>query len=215
MWSMKNKPALLLVDNYDSFTYNLYDYLQQLGAACTVLRNDELSPQLLATLSFDGIVLSPGPKRPEQAGQLMKLLEQAIDKCPILGICLGMQAIGIHFGALLVHAQEPVHGKTSLINHTKTGLFEGLESPTQVMRYHSLLLKDLPSDLKAVAWTKEEELMAVEHTELPVWGVQFHPESILTTFGLDILENWLQTCVLNRSATKVPEPPVEKTITKV
>jgi len=189
---MKDKPHLLLLDNYDSFTYNLYDYLSQLGAICTVIRNDQISILELEKCHFDGIVLSPGPKRPKDAGLLMELIHHFYTKMPLLGICLGMQAIGEYFGAKLVHASIPIHGKTSLIEHVQKDLFHGIKHPTQVMRYHSLLLKNLPDCLEPTAWTKKKELMAIRHKNYPIWGMQFHPESILTLEGIAILENWLK-----------------------
>jgi len=192
---MKDNIKLLLLDNYDSFTYNLYDYLSQLGVSCIVYRNDQISISEIEEHDFDGIVLSPGPKRPETAGILMEVVEYFYQSKPILGICLGMQAIGEFFGAKLVHANLPVHGKTSWVNHSKKGLFDGIKCPTQVMRYHSLVLEEMPTCLESVAWTEEGELMALHHKSLPVWGVQFHPESILTTDGLIILDNWIKTCV--------------------
>lgn len=189
---MKDKPHLLLLDNYDSFTYNLYDYLNQLGATCTVIRNDKTSIVELEKCHFDGIVLSPGPKRPQDAGILMDLIHHFYDKMPILGICLGMQAIGEYFGAKLVHASIPIHGKTSMVEHTQQELFYGISQPTQVMRYHSLLLENLPNCLEPAAWTAKKNLMALKHKTYPIWGLQFHPESILTLEGLAILENWLE-----------------------
>jgi anthranilate synthase/aminodeoxychorismate synthase-like glutamine amidotransferase len=192
---MKDKPHLLLLDNYDSFTYNLYDYLNQLGATCTVVRNDKTSILELEKCHFDGIVLSPGPKRPKDAGILMELLDHFYAQMPILGICLGMQAIGEYFGAELVHASVPIHGKTSLVEHTEKGLFDGITQPTQVMRYHSLLLEKLPNCLEPTGWTATKELMAIQHKRYKIWGLQFHPESILTLEGLAILENWLKIAV--------------------
>ena len=191
---MKDNVHLLLLDNYDSFTYNLYDYFEQLGAHVTVMRNDQISIPVLKAQNFDGIVLSPGPGRPQNAGLLMEVIDCFCLNLPILGICLGMQALGEYFGAKLVHAFQPVHGKTSVIYHNKKGLFEHVKWPSKVMRYHSLLLKELPNCLIPLAWTEEEELMAIQHITLPLYGVQFHPESILTEDGLIILNNWLKTC---------------------
>ena len=148
----------------------------------------------MKSLNFDGIVLSPGPGRPQNAGFLMEIIDAFYLNMPLLGICLGMQAIGEYFGAKLVHASTPVHGKTSLINHDKTGIFDNVDSPTKVMRYHSLLLVDLPKCLIPIAFTNQKEIMAVQHSSLPVCGVQFHPESVLTADGLIILNNWLKTC---------------------
>lgn len=191
-WNMKDKVQLLLIDNYDSFTYNLYDYLCTLGAECKVVRNDEVLLSMIEDGHFDGLVLSPGPKRPCDAGLLMDIIAEYHDKLPILGICLGMQAIGEYFGAKLVHAKVPVHGKTSevfLVNDCI--LWNKIENPTTVMRYHSLILKDCPSCLVPIGWTAEKELMALQHQTLPIFGVQFHPESILTQKGHQMLNNWL------------------------
>lgn len=190
---MKDKPNLLLIDNYDSFTYNLYDYLSQLGANCEVYRNDAFSAATIPSFKqYDGIVLSPGPRRPADAGLLMAVVEQLHQQVPMLGICLGMQAIGEYFGAELIRAAVPMHGKVSEVNHLQKGLFDSIEQPTRVMRYHSLVLQNLPRELEKTAWTKEGEIMALQHQDYPLQGVQFHPESILTTKGLQLLQNWLQ-----------------------
>ncbi|MDC0230979.1 aminodeoxychorismate/anthranilate synthase component II [Aureispira] len=185
---------LLLLDNYDSFTYNLYDYFGQLGISCTVVRNDKITITEIKERKFDGIVLSPGPQRPHNSGVLMELVHVLHLNLPILGVCLGMHALGEYFGAKLVHAIVPMHGKTSLVFHNMQGLFDNINSPTEVMRYHSLVLNDLPSCLVPMAWTEEGELMAFQHKSLPLWAVQFHPESILTKDGLGILNNWVKTC---------------------
>ncbi|MEO6036779.1 MAG: aminodeoxychorismate/anthranilate synthase component II [Saprospiraceae bacterium] len=183
---------ILLLDNYDSFTYNLYDYLLQAGAQCQVLRNDALSLSEFGQLDFDALVLSPGPERPAQAGLMMPLLEQWFDKKPILGICLGHQALGELFGARLSAARQPMHGKTSSITHQGHPLFAGIPSPVEVMRYHSLLLESLEgTPLQSIAQTEEGEIMALAHPALPLLGVQFHPESILTEWGLQLLKNWV------------------------
>lgn len=182
---------ILLLDNYDSFTYNLYDYLCQCGASCTVVRNDQMTIEELTKCHFDGIVLSPGPKRPKDAGILMQVIEQYYQQLPILGVCLGHQALGEFFGAKLVHAKAPRHGKTSLIEHQQSGIFDLLPNPMQVMRYHSLILEELPNCLKGIAYTTEQELMALQHQDYPLTGIQFHPESILTKEGLQLLNNWL------------------------
>ncbi len=187
---MKADLKILLLDNYDSFTYNLYDYLEQLGANCLVLRNDELKLSDLPELQVDGVVLSPGPKRPADAGLLMPVLDYFQDKLPVLGVCLGMQAIGEYFGAELVHARLPKHGKVSSVFHDKSILFDKVPSPTTVMRYHSLVLQNLPECLVATAWTQENELMALQHKKMPIFGWQFHPESILTVKGMQMLKNW-------------------------
>ncbi len=190
---MKDRPQLLLIDNYDSFTYNLYDYLKQLGADCTVLRNDEFSTSEIASFEqYDGVVLSPGPKRPADAGLLMAVVAALHQKVPLLGICLGMQAIGVYFGAVLTRAVLPMHGKVSEVNHLEKGLFELIQQPTKVMRYHSLILEQLPTALEATAWTTTGEIMALQHRRYPLTGLQFHPESILTKEGLIMLQNWLR-----------------------
>jgi len=184
---------ILLLDNYDSFTYNLWDYLERLEVSCTVIRNDEEHWTTIIEQDWDGIVLSPGPQRPSDAGILMKTIAHYYDKLPILGICLGHQALGEFFGAKLVHNKVPVHGKTSSIHHQTINLFDTINSPTTVMRYHSLQLVDLPNTLRATAWTDNDEIMAMQHQHFPLYGVQFHPESILTVDGLKLLSNWLKT----------------------
>lgn len=187
---------VLLLDNYDSFTYNLYDYLQQAGAHCRVLRNDALPPEDFETLDFDAIVLSPGPKRPADAGCMPALIERWHERTPILGICLGHQGLGEFFGARLVHAGLPVHGKTALIRHAGAHLlFEGIPVEFNAMRYHSLILESLEgTPLLPLAHTASGEIMAFAHERLPLAGVQFHPESVLTEYGLDLLKNWLNWC---------------------
>lgn len=180
---------IALIDNYDSFTYNLFDYLCRSGAVCDVYRNDAVSIQNLK--NYDAFVLSPGPKRPEDAGLLMDIVDAFCEQKPMLGVCLGHQAIGMYFGADLQRAEIPVHGKSSMIHHGGTDIFLNLENPMQVMRYHSLLLNNLPYNLQPLAYTNEGALMAMRHSTLPLWGVQFHPESILTPLGLTLMNNWL------------------------
>ncbi len=183
---------ILLLDNYDSFTYNLYDYLLQAGADCRVLRNDALSPGEIERLGFEAIVFSPGPKRPADAGVMPALIERLHRKVPMLGVCLGHQAIGEFFGARLVQAALPMHGKTTEISHNGHPLFAGLPERFSVMRYHSLLLESLDhTPLECIARTDTGEIMALAHRELPLLGVQFHPESILTEHGLALLRNWV------------------------
>lgn len=184
---------VLLLDNYDSFTYNLYDYLLQTGVECVVYRNDALSLNDFTLLDIQAIVLSPGPKRPADAGLLMPLLEHYKTRVPILGICLGLQALGQSFGAPLVKARLPMHGKTSIIRHNHHPLFESIPEYFSVMRYHSLLLETLDhTPLQCIAHSAENEIMALEHPKLPLLGVQFHPESILTEHGLTLLNNWVK-----------------------
>ena len=189
-------PKILLIDNYDSFTYNLCDYLEQSGARCTVIRND--APELPAILQekWDGVVLSPGPKTPTEAGQLMQILSFFCGKIPILGVCLGHQAIGLHFGGILRKAPLPMHGKTSRITHNGDPLFAHIDSPTEVMRYHSLVITDIAhTPLQAIAQTCDNVaiMMALRHPTLPIYGVQYHPESVGTPHGLRLIANWLQT----------------------
>jgi anthranilate synthase/aminodeoxychorismate synthase-like glutamine amidotransferase len=185
-------PNILIIDNYDSFTYNLYDYLVQTGADCVVLRNNTFTIQYLQALNFQAIVLSPGPKKPEDAGLLMEVISHYYDVVPILGICLGHQALGVFFGANLVKAALPVHGKTSRITHNGHWLFDQVPTEFDVMRYHSLILKSLKSTpLECLAVTDEGEVMAIAHKTLPLVGLQFHPESILTEHGHLLLRNWV------------------------
>lgn len=190
---MKRTPQILLVDNYDSFTYNLYDFFCQLGTVCTVIRNDEYSLHAIQQMTFDGLVLSPGPKTPREAGLLMQLIEAFHRTSPILGICLGHQGIAEFFGAQLVKAALPMHGKTSTIQHTGHPLFQNIPTSFEVMRYHSLIIEGIENtNLNVIANTQTDEIMAIAHEKLPLVGVQFHPESILTEYGLQLLNNWLE-----------------------
>lgn len=190
---MQNNIDILLVDNYDSFTYNLYDYWLRLGVSCRVIRNDEISFTTFKSLDFKGLVLSPGPKQPQDAGLLMDLIDYFHDKKPILGICLGHQGIGEYFGATLLKGKIPVHGKTSIIQHQQHSIFKNLPTTFEVMRYHSLELQQFNhTDLEVIATTQDNTVMAIVHKNLPIYGVQFHPESILTQFGLEMMENWLK-----------------------
>jgi anthranilate synthase component II len=186
------RPNLLLIDNFDSFTYNLWDYFLRMGVSCEVVRADQSPLESLRNGSYDGIVLSPGPQRPKDAGDLMAVIEAFHDRLPMMGVCLGHQAIGEFFGAELVRAIRPVHGKTSRIWHDNDPVFSGLPESFSVMRYHSLVLNTLPETLERLAWTAEGEIMALRHRNLPLYGIQFHPESILTEFGLEILQNWVR-----------------------
>jgi len=190
----KKRKKILLLDNYDSFTYNLAHYLlQSEEISLEIYRNDQISCTQIAKNDYTGIVLSPGPKRPSDAGILMQVVERLGDKIPMLGVCLGMQAIGEVWGAKLVKAQIPMHGKTSLIQHNNTGIFAGLDNPMEVMRYHSLILENLPNELEAIAYTlQSKELMAIRHKSYELWAVQFHPESIGSPNGLQLVKNWLK-----------------------
>ena len=190
---MQNNIDILLVDNYDSFTYNLYDYWLRLGVSCSVVRNDELDLSAFKQIQFKALVLSPGPEKPKDAGLLMELIDYYHDKKPILGICLGHQGIGEYFGARLLKGTVPVPGKTSIIHHHQHSIFKDLPTSFEVMRYHSLELRQFEhTDLDVIAKTSDNIVMAIAHRHLPIYGVQFHPESILTQFGLETMDNWLK-----------------------
>ena len=184
---------LLLIDNYDSFTWNLVHYLEEIGARTTVIRNDELTVDQVLDQNPDGIVLSPGPCTPKEAGICVELVQRAPDDLPILGVCLGHQSIGAAEGSEIVTAQEIRHGKINQIRHENGPLFKGLPETYDVVRYHSLAIQpsDLPDTLIADAFTADGEIMAVRHKTRPVFGVQFHPESILTEHGHSLLKNFL------------------------
>lgn len=190
---------LLMIDNYDSFTYNVVQYLAELGADVRVYRNDEISVDEIAALAPSLIVVSPGPCTPNEAGISMELIKRFAGEIPLLGICLGHQSIGQVFGGEVVRAKRVMHGKVSPIYHTGTGVFAGLPSPFNATRYHSLVIRkdDLPSCLEVTAWTVDEqgqpfEIMGVRHRENGVEGVQFHPESVLSEYGHALLENFLR-----------------------
>ena len=187
-------PRILVVDNYDSFTWNLVHYLEELGARTEVVRNDALSVAEALKKDVDGILLSPGPCTPNEAGICVELIQSAPEDLPILGVCLGHQSIGQAFGGKVITAQEIRHGKISEISHSGGDLFEGLPETYRVVRYHSLAVRkqDLPDCLKADATTEDGEIMAVHHESRPVYGVQFHPESILTEHGHALLQNFLK-----------------------
>jgi anthranilate synthase component 2 len=185
---------LLMIDNYDSFTYNLVQYFGELEQDVVVYRNDEITLEKIAELKPHQIVISPGPCTPNEAGISVPLIKQFAGKVPILGVCLGHQAIGQAFGGKIVHAKQVMHGKTSAIQHQTGGVFRGLPIPFQATRYHSLVIEreSLPECLEITAWTDDGEIMGVKHKTLPVEGVQFHPESILTERGHALLANFLQ-----------------------
>ena len=184
---------LLMIDNYDSFTYNLVQYLGELGEDVKVVRNDELTVEEIARLAPARIVISPGPCTPNEAGVSLGVIEHFKDRVPILGVCLGHQAIGQAFGGRVVHAKTLMHGKVSRIHHTGAGVFRGLPTPYEATRYHSLAIEreSCPPDLEVTAWTEDGEIMGARHRSLPVEGVQFHPESILTQHGHALLRNFL------------------------
>jgi len=185
---------LLVIDNYDSFTYNLVQYLGEMGQEVRVVRNDEIPAAEIAALAPSHIVISPGPCTPNEAGISLEVIKTYAGKIPILGVCLGHQAIGQAFGGKVVRAARVMHGKTSQISHDGKGLFTGLPNPFQATRYHSLLIEraSVPDSLDVTAQTAENEIMAVRHKTLPVEGVQFHPESFLTTSGKDLLRNFIE-----------------------
>jgi anthranilate synthase/aminodeoxychorismate synthase-like glutamine amidotransferase len=187
--------SILVIDNYDSFTYNLVQYLGELGANITVRRNDALTVDDIAELNPDGLVLSPGPGHPESAGITLDTIRRYAGTIPILGVCLGHQAIGAAFGGEVVRAERIMHGKTSPVDHEGDGLFDGLPAPFQAGRYHSLVVKreTMPQCLEVTAWTDTGEVMGLKHKEMPVYGVQFHPESILTEGGKRLLQNFLSS----------------------
>lgn len=189
-----------MIDNYDSFTYNVVQYLGELGADVRVFRNDEVSCQQIADMQPEKIVISPGPCTPNEAGVSLEVIEYFAGKIPLLGICLGHQSIGQAFGGKVVRARQVMHGKTSMIYHSDSGVFNSLESPYEATRYHSLVVdrQSLPECFEVTAWTENEdgsmdEIMGLRHKQMPVEGVQFHPESILTRYGHELLDNFLKT----------------------
>ena len=184
---------LLMIDNYDSFTYNLVQYFGELGEDVRTVRNDETTLEEIAAMRPDRICISPGPCTPHEAGVSVPLLQQFGGKLPILGVCLGHQAIGAAFGGKVVRAKHVMHGKTDLLHHTGVGVFKGLPNPYTITRYHSLAIEraSLPDCLEVTAWTQDNEIMGVRHKEFDIEGVQFHPESILTEHGHQLLQNFL------------------------
>ncbi len=185
---------LLMIDNYDSFTYNLVQYLGELGKDIRVFRNDKITIQEIEKMNPEKIVISPGPCTPKEAGISIELIQNFAGRIPILGVCLGHQSIGAAFGGEIIRAPRLMHGKTSIIYHDGKTIFEGLPNPFEATRYHSLLIKKetLPDCLEITAWTDMDEIMGVRHKDAIVEGVQFHPESILTKVGKDLLRNFLK-----------------------
>lgn len=190
---------LVMIDNYDSFTYNLVQYFGELGAEVSVVRNDQISVAEIAAMNPDKLVISPGPCTPNEAGISVEAINYFAGRCPILGVCLGHQSIGHAFGGNIVHAKRIMHGKTSMVYHHNTGVFKNLSNPFESTRYHSLVIDQasLPDCLEVTAWTQTEsgeieEIMGVRHKQLAIEGVQFHPESILTEHGHDLLRNFLE-----------------------
>jgi para-aminobenzoate synthetase component II len=200
--------SVLVVDNYDSFVFNLVQYLGQLGAECTVRRNDEVAPA--EALTFDGVLLSPGPGTPERAGACIDIVQACAGTVPVLGVCLGHQAIAAAYGGIVEQAPELLHGKTSAVLHDGQGVLAGLPSPFTATRYHSLSVRpeSVPDELEVTGRTEGGVVMALRHRDVPLEGVQFHPESVLTEGGHRLLANWLVTCgdpdAVGRSAGLAP-----------
>ncbi len=191
---------VVMIDNYDSFTYNLVQYLGELGAEVKVVRNDQVTVEAIESLAPDRLVISPGPCTPKEAGISVAAIDYFKGRLPILGVCLGHQSIGVAFGGRIIHAKTIMHGKTSLVHHHNQGVFRGLENPFEATRYHSLVVArdSLPQCLEITAWTEDkhgefEEIMGLRHKEYAIEGVQFHPESILTQHGHDLLRNFLES----------------------
>lgn len=191
---MKTHPTLLVIDNYDSFTYNLVQYCGELGAQVEVVRNDECTVNDVRARRPDLLMVSPGPCSPNEAGISVQAIRELAGELPILGVCLGHQSIGAAFGGRIIKAKELMHGKTSVITTTRLGVFEGLPRQFTVNRYHSLAIEreSLPAELQVTAWTDDGEIMGVRHKTLPVEGVQFHPESVLSEYGHELLANFLR-----------------------
>ena len=197
---------ILVIDNYDSFVFNIVQYLGQLGAECEVRRNDEITVADVAGFGAAGVLLSPGPGTPERAGIMMDVIREYAGKLPLFGVCLGHQAIGAAFGGTVERAPELLHGKTSEVHHKGTGVLAGLPDPFTATRYHSLavLPETLPDELEVTGQTETGIVMAMRHRELPVEGVQFHPESVLTEGGHTMLANWLAVCGLTSALDRAP-----------
>jgi anthranilate synthase component II len=195
---------IFVIDNYDSFTYNLVQYLGTLGAEIEVQRNDAITVEALAKKPLEGLVISPGPGEPRDAGISEEAIRQLAGHVPILGVCLGHQALGEVYGGVIQRATRLMHGKTSPILHKGRGLFAGLDNPFEATRYHSLIVDrpSLPPSLEVVAWTPDGEIMGLKHQDHESWGVQFHPESVLTRPGLKLIENFLTLCRQQRSAVR-------------
>ena len=202
---------ILVIDNYDSFVFNLVQYLGQLGAECDVRRNDEITVGDVGRFRADGLLLSPGPGTPERAGIMLDVITEYAGKLPMFGVCLGHQAIGAAFGATVTRAPELLHGKTSEVHHGGQGVLAGLPEPFTTTRYHSLaVVQDtLPPEIEVTGWTDSGVVMAMRHRELPIEGVQFHPESVLTEGGHTMLANWLAACGMPEALDRAPELAAE------
>ena len=204
---------ILVVDNYDSFVFNLVQYLSQLGAKCTVLRNDEVD--VTSAKDYDGVLISPGPGIPESAGVSVELVKFcAAHKIPLLGVCLGHQAIGVAFGATVSRAPELLHGKTSVVNHNGGGVLKDIPNPFTATRYHSLAIEaaTIPDEIEVTGKTNSGVIMSIQHKNFPITGVQFHPESVLTEYGHQLLGNWMEICgdVGARARSEGMSPVVNK-----
>jgi len=182
---------ILIIDNYDSFTYNLFQQVESLGKKTKIYKNDEITINQIKKLKPEKIIISPGPKRPEDAGISIDVIKEFYKTIPILGVCLGHEAIGQIFGVKVVHAKQIMHGKTSNIYHTRRGIFRKISTPLKAARYHSLILDKVPEDFTLEAWTTEDEIMAIKHQIYPLYGIQFHPESFMTLQGKTIMHNFL------------------------
>lgn len=182
---------ILIIDNYDSFTYNLYQQIESLGQKCLVFKNDEISLEKIKKLNPEKIIISPGPKRPENSGISNKVVQNFYTTKPILGVCLGHECIGQIFSSKIVHAKQIMHGKTSKITHSNDPIFRKVKNPFEAARYHSLVIDKTPKEFELIAWTDDKEIMAIKHKKYPLYGVQFHPESFLTTEGNKIMKNFL------------------------
>jgi len=202
---------ILVIDNYDSFVFNLVQYLGQLGAECEVRRNDEITVAEVADFGAAGVLLSPGPGTPDRAGIMMDVIAEYAGKLPMFGVCLGHQAIGAAFGGTVTRAPELLHGKTSTVQHKGEGVLAGLPDPFTATRYHSLavLPETLPEEIEVTGWTESGVVMAMRHRTLPIEGVQFHPESVLTEGGHTMLANWLAACGLPEALERAPELAAE------
>ena len=187
---------LVMIDNYDSFVYNLVRYFNELDEEVKVFRNDEVNSDIINNINPDGIVISPGPKSPKEAGEVLKIIGEFKEKTPILGICLGHQSIGEYFGGKIVKGTRPMHGKISKVLNNGKGIFKGIPKEIKVTRYHSLIIEkeNLPSELEITAVTEDGVIMGIEHKSLPIYGVQYHPEAVLTEEGHTLLNNFINIC---------------------
>ena len=187
---------LIMIDNYDSFVYNLVTYFKELKEEIITYRNDEITEEIINEINPDGIVISPGPKSPKEAGEVLNIIDKFKEKIPILGICLGHQSIGYYFGGEIIKGDTPMHGKISLISNNGQGIFKGVKEKINVTRYHSLIIKreTLPNELEITATTEDGVIMGIKHKEFPIYGVQYHPEAVLTEEGHAVLKNFIDIC---------------------